>query len=370
MSKFFSKAKGKNRKRGARKTQQTGTLEWMDFDEDELEDDEWDEASFEDEDYDEEDDENEEDYEEDDDSDENYEDDDDSDEVEEIEEIDEDDDSDDEYEDDEDDEYEDDEDDDSDDEYDEEEDEDSDDEYEDEEDEYDDEYDEDDDSDDEYEDEEDEYDGGYYYEEEPRGFKKIIYFIENMSMVDHVVILTGVLVLALSVVVGTLYLGAKSDEKQIAAFAEIGVGLEGIPVIGESGLLAISDAQASKVVAEELAAIEEEATQVDDETGKIEVVMNLTSIQKDLKIKFTNKKSGKLIPNVPFTVEIKAPSGDIYSLKRENSRDFADIGKKVYEHFKNAEEVGEEYLSFCEEIEKREEKIQELNRTISRIKGE
>ena len=54
----------------------------------------------------------------------------------------------------------------------------------------------------------------------------------------------------------------------------------------------------------------------------------------------------------------------------ENSRDFADIGKKVYEHFKNAEEVGEEYLSFCEEIEKREEKIQELNRTISRIKGE
>ena len=241
MSKFFSTAKGKNRKRGARKTQQTGTLEWLDFDEDELEDDEWDEASFEDEDYDEEDDENEEDYEEDDDSDENYEDDDDSDEVEEIEEIDEDDDSDDEYED-----------------------------------------------EDEDDEEEDDDDGGYYYEEEPRGFKKIIYFIENMSMVDHVVILTGVLVLALSVVVGTLYLGAKSDEKQIAAFAEIGVGLEGIPVIGESGLLAISDAQASKVVAEELAAIEEEATQVDDETGKIEVVMNLTSIQKDLKIKFTN----------------------------------------------------------------------------------
>ena len=69
------------------------------------------------------------------------------------------------------------------------------------------------------------------------------------------------------------------------------------------------------------------------------------------------------------TLEIQKLKGDIYSLKRENSRDFADIGKKVYEHFKNAEEVGEEYLSFCEEIEKREEKIQELNRTISRIKG-
>ena len=46
------------------------------------------------------------------------------------------------------------------------------------------------------------------------------------------------------------------------------------------------------------------------------------------------------------TLEIQKLKGDIYSLKRENSRDFADIGKKVYEHFKNAEEVGEEYLSF------------------------
>ena len=39
------------------------------------------------------------------------------------------------------------------------------------------------------------------------------------------------------------------------------------------------------------------------------------------------------------TLEIQKLKGDIYSLKRENSRDFADIGKKVYEHFKNAEEV-------------------------------
>ena len=50
MSKFFSKAKGKNRKRGARKTQQTGTLEWRDLDEDELED-EFDDVEEEEEDF-------------------------------------------------------------------------------------------------------------------------------------------------------------------------------------------------------------------------------------------------------------------------------------------------------------------------------
>lgn len=268
MSKFFSKAKGKNEEKELQKVQSTGTLEWIDFDDEDYDSDE-------------------------------------TDEVEEIEEID------DEYDEDEeiDDEYDDEEDEYEEDEYDDEEYDDGDEEeYED--DEYDDEY-EDDES--EAEDDDDEDDG-----EKLCGFRKIIYWIENMSMVDHVVVLTGVLVLALSVVVGTMYLGAKSDEKQIAAFADIGEGLEGIPVIGESGLLAISDAQASKVLAEELQEIEKEATQVDEETGKIEVVMNLTSIQKDLKIKFTNKKSGKLIPNVPFTVEIKGPSGDAYSLKDDD----------------------------------------------------
>ncbi len=284
MKKFFPKKKGKNKKREMKKVKGSANLEWVDFDEEELEDEEW------------EDEEDDEEYEyEDEIDDEEYED----------EEIDDEDDE--EYEDEE-------EIDDDDEEYDDEEDDEDDEEYEDDDD--DEEYDDDEDDDeieDDYEDDEDDY-----YEDEPKGFGKVVYFIRNMSMVDHVVAFTGVLVLALAAVAGTLYFGAKLNEKQIATFAEIGEGIEEIPVIGESGLLAIADAQSAQMVAAELKEIEEAEKQVDETTGKIEVVLNLTSIQKDLKIKFANKNSGKLIPNVPFTVEIKAPSGDTYSLKDED----------------------------------------------------
>ena len=92
----------------------------------------------------------------------------------------------------------------------------------------------------------------------------------------------------------------------------IGEGLENIPVIGESGLLAIADAQSSRAMAEELERLEKEEKQVDENTGKIEVMMNMTSIQKDLKIKFVNKTSGKLIPSIAFEAEVTPPDGKSY----------------------------------------------------------
>lgn len=48
------------------------------------------------------------------------------------------------------------------------------------------------------------------------------------------------------------------------------------------------------------------------------MVMNLTSIQKDLKIKFINKKTGKLIPNIEFEVEVKTPSGNTVTYKDDD----------------------------------------------------
>ena len=83
-------------------------------------------------------------------------------------------------------------------------------------------------------------------------FRKIIYKITNMSLVDHIVAFTGAAVVILAVMTGFLYLNAKSNQKQVEAFAEIGVGMEEITMIGESGLVAISDAQASKLMAAEL----------------------------------------------------------------------------------------------------------------------
>lgn len=273
---------GKKKSKKNKKTKSRAELDWLDFDEDEEYDDEYEDEDeeyddeYEDKEYDDEEDTGE------------YEDEDDEEDTDEYEDEDDVEDA---------------------DEYEDEDDEDADEYYEEDDDEY--------DEDDEYED--DEYDDeAYDDEEEPAGIKRVANFFMNMSMVDHIIMFTGLMVLVLAGFTGFMYVDAKISEKQIATFAEVGTGMEDISVIGEEGLLAIADAQAAKVYAAELEEIEKEATVVDEETGKIEVVMNLTSIQKDLKIKFTNKKSGKLIPNVAFEVEVTKPSGKTYTLKDED----------------------------------------------------
>ena len=172
----------------------------------------------------------------------------------------------------------------------------------------------------EYEDEDYEEDG-YEEEEVPAGgIGGIVYKLKNLSSIDYIVALTGAAVLVLALITGTLYVGAREEKAQIEAFAEIGVGLEDISMIGEGGLVAVADAQAARSMAAE--AIEEmeeqEEAEEEEKKGDKEAILNLTSIQKDLKIKFLNKESGKLIPSVPFEVEIEKPSGSVYTQKDED----------------------------------------------------
>ena len=279
MSRLFLHNKKKKRAENGRKSGNR-SMEWMDFDDD-YEDDDYEDDDYEDDDY-EDDDYEDDDYEDDDYEDDDYEDDD----------YEDDDYEDDDYEDDdyEDDDYEDDD-------------------YED------DDYEDDDYEDDDYEDD----DRTYTFRRRRRdGLGRIIDFLEERTLTDYAVALTGIVVIAVGIIAGSMYLNARSETKAIAAFAQIGEGLENIPVIGESGLLAIADAQSSRAMAEELERLEKEEKQVDENTGKIEVMLNMTSIQKDLKIKFVNKTSGKLIPSIAFEAEVTPPDGKSYVLKDDD----------------------------------------------------
>ena len=184
----------------------------------------------------------------------------------------------------------------------------------------DDDYEDDDYEDDDYEDDDYEDDDRTYTFRRRRrdGLGRIIDFLEERTLTDYAVALTGIVVIAVGIIAGSMYLNARSETKAIAAFAQIGEGLENIPVIGESGLLAIADAQSSRAMAEELERLEKEEKQVDENTGKIEVMLNMTSIQKDLKIKFVNKTSGKLIPSIAFEAEVTPPDGKNYVLKDDD----------------------------------------------------
>ena len=70
------------------------------------------------------------------------------------------------------------------------------------------------------------------------------------------------------------------------------------------------------------------------------------------------------------TFEIQKIKSDIRSLKRSNERDLKDIGQMVYEKFQKGEVDDTEYISLCEEIEKREEEIEKQEEQIVKIKEE
>ncbi len=163
-------------------------------------------------------------------------------------------------------------------------------------------------------------------EGQERGIKKVAARLLQMSFTDHMLMFTGAAVLVLAVFAGFFYMKARNDKQQIETFAEVGAGVEEIPVIGESGLVAVADAQAAKYMAAVMGQEQEPGPEEGPEgqepggnaQGNTEVALHLTSIQKDLKIKFINKKSGKLIPSIAFEVEIEKPSGGTYTMKDED----------------------------------------------------
>ena len=173
-----------------------------------------------------------------------------------------------------------------------------------------------------YADEEELYDeeSGYEYEDDVKTSKKqgkkkfaaIWSKFLNMSAMDRIMAATGVAVLILAIVTGSVYASARMVDNQVSEFVSVGTQLDGIHMIGEQGLLAVADATVAKIAAANAVDEDYEDQKEYDEaeyTNGGAVELELVSVQKDLKIKFTNKKSGKLISNVPFAVTITDPKG-------------------------------------------------------------
>lgn len=168
------------------------------------------------------------------------------------------------------------------------------------------EYDYEDDGDEEYEDDDDDYDEDEYdeYDDEGGLIVRFRRFLTEMSTLDMVVAVLGVVVIVGALTTGVLYANAKTIEKQVEAFASVGEEIEGISIIGESGLVAVSESAKITDMVEVEEEKEEEVVEEEEIKQTIEVTLNLTSIQSDLKIKFVNKATGKLIGGVPFEVEV------------------------------------------------------------------
>lgn len=134
----------------------------------------------------------------------------------------------------------------------------------------------------------------------------------SMSGMDRMIMGTGAAVLVLAAVVAGILVSSKIADRQVADFVSVGAQLENIDTIGGAGLLAITDAQAAKFAGLNPADGDGEGKDGYDEeeySQDVTVVLELVSIQRDLKIKFVNEKTNKLIANVPFAVNVKDPDG-------------------------------------------------------------
>ena len=129
-------------------------------------------------------------------------------------------------------------------------------------------------------------------------------FLKGLSAMDRVIGLTGAAVCLFAVFTFSFVLAARAQERQVASFASVGEQLSRISVADESTFLAVADSVIARQQAAEYVETEYEEK---DEASEIQVGLNMTSVEKDLKIKFVNRETGKLIPYVAFEVKITGP---------------------------------------------------------------
>ncbi len=139
---------------------------------------------------------------------------------------------------------------------------------------------------------------------------KILAFIGNSSVAERAAAIVALLLVIGGITTMIFYSKAKDYAAEVGSFAEVGADFQIDGVVGSSGLLAIADAEMARAMAAGLVEeIEEEEEVVVDEAKGVTVKMTLTTIKSDMKIKFINSDTGKLVANVPFNVSVSTPDG-------------------------------------------------------------
>ena len=141
----------------------------------------------------------------------------------------------------------------------------------------------------------------------------------KFGIIEIAGILVAIVLIALLAVLGVKLFNNKAHNNDINQFASIGalysdidgIGLEGIEAIGQQAYVDSITAPVEEVTEEVADTEEEEEEEVKQDVAPVSV--NFSSIEKDLKIKFINKNTNKLVTGVRFEVSAKGPDGKEYS---------------------------------------------------------
>ncbi len=143
--------------------------------------------------------------------------------------------------------------------------------------------------------------------------------MQHLTIFDAVLACTGVVVLVAAVVILSMFIQSNQLDKQIEALAPLGDELKNLGVVGDDGLLAMSNAALSGMFTEEETSLEEISSievVAEPETAKVNV--SFVSVEKDLKIRFTDANTGELITGTVFEVTLTNAKGKQLVLKDED----------------------------------------------------
>ena len=91
------------------------------------------------------------------------------------------------------------------------------------------------------------------------------------------------------------------------------------------------------------------------------------------KAEVVTKKTGEVVDVVAKkteqTVEIQKIKSQIHVMERNNDRDYKDIGKIVYEKFRNGQGADEQYIELGDAIAEREDSIANAKEEIAKLRG-
>lgn len=124
----------------------------------------------------------------------------------------------------------------------------------------------------------------------------------NMTALDAVLVTTGIVLVVAVLVIMSMFFTNRRVGEHIQAIAPIGTELAGIGIVGGDGLSSMTDAALSGSFLDELESISEGMSENGVEGGKVSV--SFTSVEKDLKIRFTDANSGELITGTKFEVKL------------------------------------------------------------------
>lgn len=148
-------------------------------------------------------------------------------------------------------------------------------------------------------------------------------WLQHMTPFDVILTSLSVVILAAALVTFSMVYSSWEIEKQIDAIVPVGTQLSEVGVVGQSGLLAMTDAAMAAQAASEIEAeqVIESTQETEEEEAHDRVTVSFESVERDLKIRFRNAQTGAFITGTTFEVTLTNNSSGKELILKDDDQD-------------------------------------------------